>query len=116
MERDDICGKCKVPCCKVNAEPYIHKDELKFLPKVNVRKINENLYQIIKTKKGCPFLIIKGCSLKKKPLACRIYPFILFKGRWMIRTCCPHWNEYTNEDLDKVKKLFEENKQYWCGK
>lgn len=116
MERFDLCSKCEVPCCN-KGNPYLHKDELKFLPKIKVKKIKGDLVQHINGNgKPCVFLKDNKCSLQRKPLACRVYPFILIKGEWYVRTRCPLWNEFNKEDLERTKNVFERNKKYFGDK
>jgi len=54
-----------------------------------------------------------GCTIKSKPIACKIYPFMPTKSGWVIRTSCPFWNRFSPEDLKAVKEEFSHYKKNW---
>ena len=101
----DICNVCKGDCCK-RGNPYLSEKEKKLYKSFDSNKLNNN-------KGDCDFLSDKGCILKVKPLACRIYPFFPTKKGWILRTSCKFWDKITKEDLEKVKEIFEKEKENW---
>ena len=109
----DKCKQCKDRCCKPNV-PYISKSELRWLPQPNMVKVKGNLYKLVPINGHCQYFD-NGCTLKKKPLACEIYPFLPTKTGWILRTVCPYWWTLDKEALRRAKITFTKRKKDWVG-
>ena len=108
--KNKICAKCRGKCCKTGA--MIHKSEVKLLPPVKLIRVNRKFYR---TEEPCPFLTSKGCILNYIPISCRLYPFALVKGNFMVKTSCPHWNRFNNKNLEEVEKELRGNEKFFWG-
>jgi len=112
------CKACK-QCCRGKGGSYLSVEELRNIFPVSstilARKVGK-LYRLIQIKGKCQFLRGTGCSIKYKPLSCKIYPFLPTKKGWVLRTSCPYWNKFTKEDLRKVKIQFAKRKKDWVSK
>ena len=114
MDKCSICEKC---CIDDNA-PVVSWNELKRLPDPKAARISGDLYRL---DAPCQYHSLDiGCTLErqgyKKPLACELYPFYPTKNiskhpTWVVKTSCPYWREWTDEDLERIKMVFEENKE-----
>lgn len=113
MKWHTICKACRGKCC---GPPYLSRNELLKIEKEIGRKVKVskkgNLYRFVQSASECQFND-KGCTLKNKPLACEIYPFLPTERGWVIRTSCPYWYELTKEDLRRTRIQFAKRKCDW---
>lgn len=106
------CKECE-KCCIGDNAPAVSLNELNSLPKPKARQIAGDLYRL---DAPCQYHSNKGCTLDKKPLACELYPFYPTKDiskhpTWVVKTSCPHWREWSDEEIESIKMVFEENKE-----
>jgi len=107
-----VCASCG-QCCKGDNAPAVSLNELKGLPNPKYKKISKDLFRL---NAPCQYLAEDGCTLKNKPIACELYPFYPTKNiskhpTWVVKTSCPHWREWTDEEIESIKMVFEENKE-----
>ena len=115
----DCCRVCQGKCCK-EGKVAVSLEELNRLPNPRARKINDDLYRLVDS--PCQYLGENGCTLdpEVKPIACVLYPFYptadgLTSSKdavesFIVKTTCPYWNSFNNEDLEEVKKVFNERR------
>jgi len=113
----ECCKICQGKCCK-EGKVAISLEELNRLPNPKAMQVSENLYRLVDS--PCQYLGTDGCTLDGKPLACILYPFYptadgLTSSKeavesFVVKTTCPYWDEFNNEDLQEVKKVFNERR------
>ena len=118
MERlmtNDICKKCGA-CCNWKEGPTVSLNEINKLPNPKYERIGEGLFRLTNTNSKCQYLDEDGCTLGElKPLACKIFPFHPIKQGWTVKTYCPYWNEFDDNDLESAKADFKENRQEYIS-
>ena len=113
-----ICGICAGKCCK-DGGPAVSLKELNKLVNPIAKQIKDDLYRL--TEVPCQYLSDTGCTLEEKPLACILYPFYptadgltshkKMSKTWVVKTSCPYWYEFKEEDLLEVQLSFEEKRE-----
>ncbi len=114
--KNDICIKCGGQCCNWEHGPTLSRNELNKLPSPKYESLGKGLFRLTNTDSRCQYLDDKGCTLGElKPLACKIFPFHPIKQGWAVKTYCPYWNSFTDENLEEVKKDFKKQRKEYIS-
>jgi Fe-S-cluster containining protein len=110
-----VCKRCKGKCC---GRTFLTVNEAKQIEtetgKPCLTEDHGTLLRLKSNNGACPYLSDTGCTLKHKPIACILYPFLPTKRGWVIRMSCPHWREITDDEFEQVKKVLAHSRE-WIG-